>query len=257
MLEILSDIKKSHQGPGFQRRNSLHQLAYVLVDLTAQGQAEIPLEMSETTPQLPIVQANIFVSSGAQKLPFGFVRTMDGPKDNLTLPASLDVSRWRSQFDFMLGTRNRYIGWPFYPCIEQQAAAGLPHLRLAVCAIQGNGQLIFSSLKPAGISQLVVRSAHEDSLGLVQWDIGVLLNCLCVTLTTLENYVRSHPCRQSHTPSVFLHRNAVTLEQDILIKTIKLAVSEIVHEFGHHLDQVGLNTSATELCQRAWDRELI
>jgi hypothetical protein len=47
------------------------------------------------------------------------------------------------------------------------------------------------------------------------------------------------------------------LEQDILIKTIKLAISDIVHEFGHHLDQVGLNTSAAELCQRAWDRELI
>jgi hypothetical protein len=103
----------------------------------------------------------------------------------------------------------------------------------------------------------VVRSAHEDSLGLVQWDIGVLLNCLCVTLTTLQTYVRSLPSRQSHSPFVFIQRNVVTLEQDILIKTIKLAISDIVHEFGHHLDQVGLNTSAAELCQRAWDRELI
>ena len=103
----------------------------------------------------------------------------------------------------------------------------------------------------------MVRSAHEDSLGLVQWDIGVLMNCLCLTLTTLENYVRSLPCRQRHTPFVFLQRNVVTLEQDILIKTIKLAIRDIVHEFGHHLDQVGLNASAAELCQRAWDSELI
>jgi len=107
-----------------------------------------------------------------------------------------------------------------------------------------------------GTSQLVVRSALEDSLGLVQWDIGVLLNCLCITLTTLEKYILSRP-RQTHTPLLFLQRNVVTLEQDVVIRAIKLAVSDIVHEFGHHLDQVGLNTSAAELCQRAWDRELI
>jgi len=83
------------------------------------------------------------------------------------------------------------------------------------------------------------------------------MNCFCVTLTTLENYVRSLPCHHSHTPLVFIQRNVVTLEQDILIKTIKLAINDIVHEFGHHLDQVGLNTSAAELCQRAWDRDLV
>ena len=88
------------------------------------------------------MQANIFVSNGTQKLPFGFVRTTDGPKDNLTLPASLDASLWRSRLDFLIGAQNPYVGWPFYPCMEQQAAAGLPHLRLAVCAIQGNG-LVF------------------------------------------------------------------------------------------------------------------
>ena len=103
----------------------------------------------------------------------------------------------------------------------------------------------------------MVKSAQEDSLGLVQWDIGVLINCLCLTLTALEDYVRTRPYRPNHTPLVFLQRNVVPLEQDILIKTIKLAISDIVHEFGHHLDQVGLNTSAAEFCQRAWDRELI
>jgi hypothetical protein len=77
-----------------------------------------------------------------QKLPFGFVRTTDGPKDNLTLPASLDASLWRSRLDFLIGAQSHYVGWPFYPCVEQQAVVRLPHLRLAVCAIQGNGILI-------------------------------------------------------------------------------------------------------------------
>jgi len=89
------------------------------------------------------MQTNIFVSNGTQKLPFGFVRTTDGPKDNLTLPASLNASLWRSRLNFLLGAQNRYVGWPFYPSVEQQAAASLPHLRLAVCAIQGNDPLIF------------------------------------------------------------------------------------------------------------------
>jgi hypothetical protein len=103
----------------------------------------------------------------------------------------------------------------------------------------------------------VVKSAHEDLLGLVQWDIGVLMNCLCLTLNTIETYVRSCPYRQSHSTGGFLLRNVVTLEQDVLIRSIKLAISDIVHEFGHHLDQVGLNNSAAEVCQRAWDRDLL
>lgn len=102
-----------------------------------------------------------------------------------------------------------------------------------------------------------MRSATEDNLGLVQWDIGVVLNCFCLTLKTLETYVRLFPYRQKHTPRSFLQQKVVTLEQDIVIKAIKLAICDIVREFEQTLDQLGLDKGTAEVCQRVWDGELI
>lgn len=107
------------------------------------------------------------------------------------------------------------------------------------------------------ISQLVVRSASEDNLGLVQWDIGVLMNCLCLTLKTLENYVRLFPYRQKHTPQAFLQQKHVTSEQDIVIKAIKLAIRDIVFQFEQSLDQTGLDSEAADICQRVWEMEIV
>jgi len=134
--------KKTTKGLNVQ--SLFHHTSSCMVDMTSSSQTSIPSETSETTPQLPLMQGNIFVSNGAQKLPFGFVRSMDGPEENLTLSTNLDASRWRSQLESFLGAQNRHISWPFYPCIEQQAAASLPHLRCTVCAIQGIGHLLFS-----------------------------------------------------------------------------------------------------------------
>jgi Nucleoporin protein Ndc1-Nup len=107
------------------------------------------------------------------------------------------------------------------------------------------------------ISQLVVRSALEDNLGLVQWDIGVLMNCLCLTLKTLENYVRLFPCSQRHTPHAFLQQKHVTAEQDIIIKAIKLAICDIVRQFDQSLDQTGLDSETADVCQRVWEMQII
>ena len=102
-----------------------------------------------------------------------------------------------------------------------------------------------------------MKSAAEDHLGLVQWDIGVLLNCLSSTLKTLEAYVRFFPYRQKHTPQAFLQQKHLTSEQDVLIKAIKLAICDIVHRFEQYLDQIGLNSETADICQRVWEIEII
>jgi Nucleoporin protein Ndc1-Nup len=104
---------------------------------------------------------------------------------------------------------------------------------------------------------LVVRSATEDTLGLVQWDIGVLINCLCLTMKILENYVCSFRVPQVHTPRAFLQQKHVTSQQDALVKSIKLAITDLVRMFGPHLDQTGLDNEAAEICQRAWEADFI
>jgi Nucleoporin protein Ndc1-Nup len=106
------------------------------------------------------------------------------------------------------------------------------------------------------ISQLVVKSADEDTLGMVQWDLGVLLNCLCLTLKALESYAQT-PLGQIHTPRAVLQRKVLLLEQDILGKSIKLALRDIVHRFGEHLDGMGLENETAEVCQRTWDSEMV
>jgi Nucleoporin protein Ndc1-Nup len=105
------------------------------------------------------------------------------------------------------------------------------------------------------VTQLVLRSASEDSLGLVQWDIGVLVNSLSSTLLVLEDYVRNIRIRNVHTPPAFLSHKMVMSEQDALIRAIKLALCDLVVCFGPHLDQTGLNQISAEMCQRIWDME--
>jgi hypothetical protein len=102
-----------------------------------------------------------------------------------------------------------------------------------------------------------VKSAAEDNLGLVQWDIGVLLNCLYSTLKTLETYIHFFPYHQKHTPQAFLQQKHIPSEQDILIKAIRLAICDIVRQFEQHLDQIGLNSETADICQRVWEMELI
>jgi hypothetical protein len=102
-----------------------------------------------------------------------------------------------------------------------------------------------------------VKSADEDNLGLVQWDIGVLLNCLYSTLRTLEAYVRFFPYCQKHTPRAFLQQKHITSEQDIVIKAIRLAICDILRQFEQHLDQIGLDSETADICQRMWEMEII
>jgi hypothetical protein len=108
-----------------------------------------------------------------------------------------------------------------------------------------------------GISQLVIKSAYEDTLGMVQWDLGVLLNCLCMTLKTLDMYVRTSQDALRHTPQSFLQRKGFLFEQDTLATAIKLAIVDIVRTFGKDLNGMGLESEAADICQRAWDMEIL
>ena len=201
-------------------------------------------------------QDAILISSNVPKVPLGFIRTADRPRDNLPIPTRFNTGWWWSRLGFLLDSKTFMFGWPFRTCIEQQAVRDLPHLRLAVCAVEGI--LAFAIFaKCQGISQLVVTSGDEDILGLVQWDIGLLLNCRRITLETLESYVHCFPSRQIHTPSDFLLQRVVIAEQDVLIKSIKLAIWGIVQKFGKTLDQIGLDGETAMVCQGVWDGEFI
>ena len=97
-------------------------------------------------------------------------------------------------------------------------------------------------------------SADED-IGLVQYDLGVWLNCLCLTLKMLEDYVRLYPEALTHTPRSFLSRKVIFSEQDALIKTIKLAIADVVRRFEKHLNHTGLNQETADICQRVLELE--
>jgi Nucleoporin protein Ndc1-Nup len=101
---------------------------------------------------------------------------------------------------------------------------------------------------------MFVMSAEED-IGLVQYDLGVWLNCLCLTLKTLEDYVRLYPEFRKHTPTSFLPRKIIFSEQDGLIKAIKLAISDVVRRFEKHLNHTGLNQETADMCQRVLELE--
>jgi hypothetical protein len=93
---------------------------------------------SESSEQVPVRQENIFVSSGSQKLPFGFVRSYESPKETISLPTSLSIEWWWSRMASLLGAQSLLLRWPFRACIELQSAADLPHARLVVVSVQGN-----------------------------------------------------------------------------------------------------------------------
>jgi hypothetical protein len=97
-------------------------------------------------------------------------------------------------------------------------------------------------------------SAEED-IGLVQYDLGIWLNCLCLTLKLLEDYVRLFPEAQKHIPTSFLSRKVIFSPQDALIKATKLAISDVVRRFEKHLNHTGLNQVTADMCQRVLELE--
>jgi Nucleoporin protein Ndc1-Nup len=101
---------------------------------------------------------------------------------------------------------------------------------------------------------MFVMSAEED-IGLVQYDLGVWLNCLCLTLKMLEDYVRLYPEAQKHTPTSFLSRKVIFSQQDSLIKAAKLAILDVVRRFEKHLNHTGLNQETADMCQRVLELE--
>jgi hypothetical protein len=221
------------------------------------NQTNVALGTTEAGQQVPIRQGNIFMSRGVAKLPFEFVRSSETPNDGLSLSPGLIAAQLKTRMDSLLGLRMFPITWPFRSCIEQKASRDLPHIRLAVVMVQGGQFFTKICLNSLGFSQLLVKSASEDNFGMVGFDIGLSMNCLCITLKTLEQYVRCLSCHQKHTPSAFLRQRHVVSEQDTLIKAIKIAVCDIVGAFGPHLDQTGLDTEAAEICQRVWEMEAI
>jgi hypothetical protein len=98
---------------------------------------DIAASQSERSEQVPVRQESIFVSSGSQKLPFGFVRSSESPKEMISLPTSFSIEWWWSRMESLLGVQSLLLRWPFYACIEQQSAADLPHVRLVVVSVQG------------------------------------------------------------------------------------------------------------------------
>jgi hypothetical protein len=94
----------------------------------------------ENPQQLAAKQANIFVSKGAHKLPFDFVRSSDIPPDKSAPAAGTGVSAeglWSRVNGLLSSPHALAIGWPFRACIELQATYDLSHVRLVVQAVQG------------------------------------------------------------------------------------------------------------------------
>ena len=108
---------------------------------------DIAASQSETSEQVPVRQQNIFVSGGSQKLPFGFVRSSESPKETISLPTSLSIEWWWSRMESLLGVQSLLLRWPFHACIELQSAADLPHVRLVVVTVQGKLLCFLCKLK--------------------------------------------------------------------------------------------------------------
>jgi Nucleoporin protein Ndc1-Nup len=225
------------------------------------------LQSSETTtpssletqqfPPIPVKQDNIFTAKDAKKLPFDFARSGESSQLKPTSSSVAPLSGflewpWLKLRAIMPASQWNALSLVLSTPIELQAVQDLPHKHLAVLAVQGMSFLRLYS-RESGISQLVVKSATEDQLGLVQWDIGVWLNCLCSTLFGIEKYLQTLTDHSGHTPESFVHRKYIISEQDALIKAIRLALWEIVNEFGRHLDQAGLDSATADFCQKILD----
>lgn len=203
--------------------------------------------------QLPVSQANIFSPKGSHQVPFNFVRSIDAPSDTFSIFSNLITAQRLAQINTLMGRKSSLITWPFKACIELRAAADLGDVRLVVISTQGIPCDSRVLIVPA-ISRMFVRSAEED-IGLVQYDLGVWLNCLCLTLKTIEDYTRLFPEPQKHTPTPFLSRKVVISEQDALIKAIKVAVLHVVRTFGRDLNHTGLSQDSADMCQRLLEME--
>jgi hypothetical protein len=95
------------------------------------------ISQAEGIQKIPISQANIFNAKGSQSVPFNFVRSVDGPSDNITIFSNILTARRLSQIDTLVGRKLLFISWPFKTCAEFRATADLGHVQLVVISMQG------------------------------------------------------------------------------------------------------------------------
>jgi hypothetical protein len=250
-LEILAEVKVKHQRQ--QGAPIFKHIINLSAATTTKPASNGVTSQDEGVQQLPVSQANIFTQKGSQHIPFNFVRSVDPPHENVSIFSNIRTSQRLSQISKLVGQKLALVSWPFKVCMELRAAADLAHIQLVVISTLG----IQPDLQPLirlAISRMFVMSAEED-IGLVQYDLGVWLNCLCLTLNTLEDYMRSFPESPKHTPPFFLSRKVVLSEQDALIKAIKLAILDVVRRFEKHLNHAGLSQDTADMCQKVWEME--
>jgi hypothetical protein len=133
-LEILAEVKVKHQ-----RQQGIPNSTAVLIAASSstKGSSEMTTFQEEGIQQIPISQANIFDQKGSQPVPFNFVRSVDGPSDNITFFSNILTAQRLSQIDTLVGRKLLFISWPFKACAEFRASADLGHVRLVIISMQG------------------------------------------------------------------------------------------------------------------------
>jgi Nucleoporin protein Ndc1-Nup len=133
-LEILAEVKAKHQHQ--QRIPNLTALL-IAAPSSTKPSAESATSQAEGIEPVPISQANIFNQKGSRPVPFDFVRSVDGPSDNIAFFSNILTAQRLSKIDTLVGRKLLFISWPFKACAEFRASANLGHVRLVVISMQG------------------------------------------------------------------------------------------------------------------------
>ncbi|KAG4306086.1 hypothetical protein PORY_000074 [Pneumocystis oryctolagi] len=254
-LKIISDIPRALQKRYQFSGNKISQ--QMSPEFTHQFHSQLNYNTesknTDAIPSLTIKNQNIFLDKHVRKRAHIDRLKHHNYKDELSFhskaPSKNDKNIYKLQFEnfiafYLTLFYKSWIGIPFRQSLQRKYQILFPNTRLLILAI-------FS------LCQLVARSTDQDSLGMVQHEVALVLECLHVAFEDLKQFIRSP---QTHFPDT-IHfpdsHNNVFEEPNALLKTLEFGMLNIISKFGPYLSGMHLQPATALKCQTLADFNLL
>ncbi|ODQ54211.1 hypothetical protein SAICODRAFT_70428 [Saitoella complicata NRRL Y-17804] len=203
--------------------------------------------IASSPPHIPVRNDNIFVT-GPQKRNIldrfkseGSAAAAMKLPDQLVTKSAQVLRPAQSSVETALSSRfggfyKSTVGALFRQTLQLQVRSLIPEPRLQVLAV-------------LALSRLIVVSVQEDTLGLVQRDIRLVVEAFSSTMSALEAFCKMPELPANDTQSTARPYAVLLPEIDIILRALHSGLADIVLVFAEYMGQMGLSSEAALRCE--------
>ncbi|BFZ59887.1 hypothetical protein YB2330_000909 [Saitoella coloradoensis] len=202
---------------------------------------------ASSPPHIPVRNDNIFVT-GPQKRNIldrfkseGSAAAAMKLPDQLVTKSAQVLRPAQSSVETALSSRfgglyKSTVGALFRQTLQLQVRSLIPEPRLQVLAV-------------LALSRLIVVSVQEDTLGLVQRDIRLVVEAYSSAMSALEAFCKMPELPANDTQSSARPYAVVLPEIDIVLRALHSGLADIVLVFAEYMGHMGLSSEAASRCE--------